>query len=396
MHVLMLHITIEDTTEYAVHRLLAEHVDASQTRCSFIWQQNCAPLASLKPSNGLPSHSIDYYDFGRNMSLEPRPSKARRSLMMLRRLPGAIAFLSDRARVLRPDLIYTCQQWWDLYTGRLLSAQLGIPHVVHIHYPVGPWLGVGVVPMLARADHLIAVSDFIRVGAIEAGIPAPRIRTLHNPIDTTRFNRTGDRAAVRAEFGWPATTPLVVAAGRLDPYKGHLHLLQSFAHLTATVPEARLLICGAPTADPGYAEMLKQRAVELGLGERAVFAGNRSDLPEILSAADVFCLPTENEAFGLVFIEAMICGIPVAACHSGAVPEIVVDGETGLISPLGDSSALANNLEHLLRNPVRAQQMGAAGRDRALREFAPDAIAQRWSDMLHALSGTTSSALTRA
>jgi len=173
-----------------------------------------------------------------------------------------------------------------------------------------------------------------------------------------------------------------VAAGRLDPSKGHMLLLEAFAKVHRELPEARLLICGTTTTRNGYDVLIEQRALELGLGRCVIFAGKRSDLPSVFAGADVFCLPTENEPFGLVFVEAMVAGLPVAACRSGGVPEIVLDQETGLLSELGDASNLASNLLRLLRDRELAMEMGAAGRQRALTIFAPDILAAKWTELL--------------
>jgi glycosyltransferase involved in cell wall biosynthesis len=141
------------------------------------------------------------------------------------------------------------------------------------------------------------------------------------------------------------------------------------------------LVCGV-TTQPGYDAVLERRVEDLGLRDRVVFAGNRTDMPRIYAAADVFCLPTENEAFGMVFVEAMAAALPVVALDSGGVPEIVVDGETGLLSAPGDAPALARNLLAVLLDPPLAAELGAAGKRRALTRFSPQRAAADWTALL--------------
>ena len=209
------------------------------------------------------------------------------------------------------------------------------------------------------------------------------VDTIWNPADLERFSVPGNRDAIRAEFGWDEQTPVVVAAGRLDPHKGHIELLEAFAKVREQLPDARLLICGATDTGSGYDDFLERRAVELGLSEHAIFTGARSDLPAIFSGSDVFCLSSENEPFGLVYVEAMAMGLPVVALRSGGVPDIVVEGETGLLSEPHDVESLATNLLTLLRDRDLAQRMGAAGKQRALTQFAPGVLATRWVELLY-------------
>jgi glycosyltransferase involved in cell wall biosynthesis len=251
-------------------------------------------------------------------------------------------------------------------------------------------LGRSAYRTVLKHRHLLACSDFIRQDAIEAGVPPQHIDTIHNPADVERFMIAEDRRAVRAEFGWGESTPVVVAAGRLDPSKGHMLLLEAFARVVHRMPGARLLICGQTSMRGGYDLALRERAANLGLSRAVVFAGVRSDLPKLFGAADVFCMPAENEPFGLVFLEAMVARLPAVACRSGGVPEIVVDRETGLLSELGDVEGLAGNLLSLLGDGELRRRMGEAGRERALTTFAPATIAAKWTSLLrqqfHALS----------
>jgi glycosyltransferase involved in cell wall biosynthesis len=377
MRLLFIQVAFPQTAEYSSHRTLAEHVDPRQLDCYFVWQDN-----THDRSLNVPARGRDFFlDFGRNMDLEPRPSKARRAVMMATSFPRGYLYLHRLMQRIRPDAVYTSQQQYDVYFGRTLSRRFGVPHIIHVHYPFGPWLGKSTSETIAECPRLIAASEFIRQGLIEAGVSPEHVRTRHEVVPLERFDRPRQRGPIREEFGWPDETPLVVAAGRLDPSKGHLLLFEAFATVVESVPGARLLVCGV-TTQPGYDAVLERRVAALGLQEHVVFAGSRSDMPAIYAAADVFSLPTENDACPMVFLEAMTAGLPAVAIASGGVPEMVVDGETGLLSAPDDAPALANNLLAVLRDPPLAARFGEAGKLRAASTFAPAKAAAHWTELL--------------
>jgi glycosyltransferase involved in cell wall biosynthesis len=149
----------------------------------------------------------------------------------------------------------------------------------------------------------------------------------------------------------------VLFVGKDFARKGGPILLEAFVRLRRAVPKARLLIAGPRDAPP-----LPEGAFHLGPVEL-------DELPALLSQATVFCLPTLREPFGLAFLDAMACAVPCVASRVEAVPEIVADGETGLLVPPGDAVALAAALERLLRDPLRTRAMGARGRTRVAGRF---------------------------
>lgn len=158
--------------------------------------------------------------------------------------------------------------------------------------------------------------------------------------------------------------------GRLTPWKGHRTLLQAFAKVVAQRPEARLLVVGevAFWADE-YGEELRALADRLDLNGRVIWAGFRADVPELLRLCEVLVLPSRNEPFGRVLIEAMATAKPVVATNSGGAPEIVVPNETGLLVPPEDAQGLAEALVQLLSDAALRERLGAAGLARAREHF---------------------------
>lgn len=383
MRVLFLHASWHHTSEYNVHRLLSENVDPQTVDCYFIWQDATHDSTKNVPPRLSQPNRTFYWDFGRDMGLSPKPSKARRALMMFSRLPSSLWFVARKIRSIQPDLLYTSQQAHEVALGNLFSLLFRIPHLIHISYPVGPWLGRNAWRTIKKTPHLIACSDFVYQGALQAGISPQYIETLLHGANLDQYDIPKNRLPLRQEFNWSPNTLVVTAAARLDPGKGHLLLLEAFAKVLRVIPETRLLLCGVCTTGTNYDQIIKQKAADLQLGVNVIFAGYRRDLPNILAGTDLFCLPTKNDALPLVFLAAMAAGVPTVACRSGGVPEMVIDQKTGLLSELGDAEALAANMQKLLRNKELAERMGAAGKTLAFGQFEPKQTAAKWAEILH-------------
>jgi len=149
--------------------------------------------------------------------------------------------------------------------------------------------------------------------------------------------------------------------------------LRAFAALCPRFTNLRLLIVGADAqeVEPGsFSQELKALARTLGVESRVFFTGARSDVPRVLAACDVFTLPSFEEPFGLVFLEAMAMQKPVVAVSNGGTPEVVDDAHSGLLSPAWDVPALTNNIAALLEDPGLRARMGAHGRARVLERFS--------------------------
>lgn len=381
--VLFLHATWHVSSEYHVHRLLAESSDPHKVACYFLWQDSSHPAAAVAlPQLAKPDRLI-LQDFGRDMSIRPAPHKWRRGLMMLSRLPFALYRTIRVIRAVRPDILYTSQQYYEVGLAHWLSRLFRIPHVIHISYPVGHWLGGHALRVIRQTPYLIACSDFVHETAVNYGIEPDHLHTLHHGAHLEMYDVVADTAAMRREFGWPEDAPVVVTAARLDPYKGHEQLLEAFAKVRTAVPEARLLVCGEGTTGTGYSKSIKQQAADLGLADVVQFAGYRLDLPQLLAASNVFCLPTENDALPLVFLAAMSAGLPVVGLRSGGVPEMVIHGQHGFLAEPGEVDTLAGYLITLLRDPSLARQLGANGRRYAQERHAPKKVVARWTMLLH-------------
>jgi glycosyltransferase involved in cell wall biosynthesis len=169
------------------------------------------------------------------------------------------------------------------------------------------------------------------------------------------------------------TTPRFACIGRLVPVKGHETLLRAFADARDALPGLELDVVGAGPLEAD----LRQRAAELDLGDNIRFCGHVAPVQSAIEDAAVVVVPSLGEGFGMVALEAMERGRPVVASAVGGLPEIVADGETGLLVPPGDPGGLAGALVALASDPSRAAAMGVAGRRRAVTVFPQESCTQR-------------------
>jgi glycosyltransferase involved in cell wall biosynthesis len=210
-----------------------------------------------------------------------------------------------------------------------------------------------------RADCIIAVSQAVRDVLVRDGVDASRIALVREGIDVERIERAPDRAGeLRASLGIRDGERIVANVAALTAHKGQRYLVEAVPRIRSAHPGARIVIFGEGEL---HAELEKQ-ARTLALGDGLVFAGFRppDEIPSILKAADVFVLPSVEEGLGTSLFDAMAAGTPIVATRAGGIPEIVRDGETGLLVPPRDSAALANAIIRLLGDAVLAQRLAAA------------------------------------
>lgn len=223
---------------------------------------------------------------------------------------------------------------------------------------------------LGKATGVYPVSRFTAELARDLGVPAARIHVVPNGADPHRFKPL-DRHEARRHFGLP-NHPVILTLCRLVARKGVDTVLRAFASVLTNLPGSTLVVAG----DGPERSSLEALAVDLGVSDHVRFLGSvpYDRVPDLFSAADVFALvPRESrpdvEGFGLVYLEASACGIPVIGARSGGIPDAVIDGVTGLLVHPDDPEGLAAAIEHLLGHENIALTLGEAGRRHVL-EFA--------------------------
>jgi glycosyltransferase involved in cell wall biosynthesis len=220
-------------------------------------------------------------------------------------------------------------------------------------------------PVLAALARRIIVNSRA-VARRFSGATASRVRCVYNGVDLKRFSPRPPPSGFRQTVGLSGQGPVIVSVGRFVAYKGYDHLLEAAGLLKADRPDIEWVIAG----DGELRGALEAQCRRLGLTRQVHFLGWRDDLPDVLSLADLFVSPAVGEHFGRVLIEAMAMGKPVVATASGGVPEIVVDGETGVLVTPADPAALAGAVRALLADPARRHRLGQAGRARVETEFS--------------------------
>ena len=308
--------------------------------------------------------------------------------------------LSMAAAVGSAQLVHS-HTWYANLAGHLAAMLYGIPHVMTMHSLeiLRPWkaeqLGGGYAvstwcerTAASSAAAVVAVSDGMRADIMAAypEISPERIRVIRNGIDTSEYRPDPD-TDVLDRYGIDKNRPYVIYVGRITRQKGLPVLLRAAAEL---IPDAQLVLCAGQADTP---EQLAE-VTELVEGLRTGRDGGarsgviwipemlpKSEVIQLLTHATVFACPSVYEPLGIVNLEAMACGTAVVGSRTGGIPEVVAEGETGLLVPPGEPEALAVALNALLGDPDRAQAMGQAGRKRAVAEFGWPAIAAQTAEL---------------
>ncbi|MDQ2686756.1 MAG: glycosyltransferase family 4 protein [Armatimonadota bacterium] len=284
------------------------------------------------------------------------------------RMVGYVLRLARWARGRRVDLIHTNSLKADIYGG--LAGRLArVPVLWHIRDHIdGEYLPPRVAAtfrLLARTlpTAVVAISESVRRRL--ASRPGQPVKVVHDGCALHWF------AVPALAAGPPPAAPVVALIGRIAAWKGQHVFLRAAALTLRDRPGVRFQIVGsAMFGEEEYERSLHDLAGELGLGDRIEFLGFRDDVPALLASTDVVVhASTLGEPFGQVVIEGMAAGRPVVATNAGALPEIITDGETGLLVPPDDARAIASAIASLLDNPARAHAIGSAARERVRERF---------------------------
>jgi starch synthase len=306
------------------------------------------------------------------------------------------------ARAEGAELVHS-HTWYANLGGHLSKLTYDIPHVATVHSlePLRPWkaeqLGGGYAlsswaekTALEAADAIIAVSKGSKADMLERAYPdvdPGKVTVIYNGIDTEQYAPDRD-TDVLERYGVDPDRPSVVFVGRITRQKGVEQLLEA---ARSFLPEAQLVLCAGSADTPELGADVERRVAELQATRSGVIWLEqmlpKREVIQLLSHATVFACPSIYEPLGIVNLEAMACEAAVVASDTGGIPEVVVDGETGYLVPLGDGYAaeFAERTNELVANPDKARAMGRAGRTRAVNDFAWPAIAEQTSALYRAL-----------
>ena len=299
---------------------------------------------------------------------------------------GPLAAVLRLVRRGRIDLVHSHGKGAGLY-GRLAARRAGVPavHTFHgIHYagyPAGlDRLYLALERRLARmTEAIVYVSESEARDAAGLGLAPPgRTQVIVNGIDVRRIaSEATPRPAARRALDLEPDALVIGAIARFDPVKALDVLLRGFAVLAAGQSTARLVLIG----DGPEAPRLRVLAAMLGVDARVRFAGVVADASRLLPALDLYASASRREGLPLAVLEAMACGLPVAATRVSGHVDAVEDGVTGVLVPPDDPPALGRAMDALVANPALREVMGQAGRRRAEERFAASRMAAETADL---------------
>lgn len=234
----------------------------------------------------------------------------------------------------------------------------------------------------SRAAAIIAISEAVAGALAASGIRRDRVTVIPSGIDLTRRVEPASREMLTA-LGVPPTAPIVVQVAQLVGHKDPLTFVRAVAALHELVPEAHAVMVG----DGALAGSVATAVREAGLDAVLHLAGYRTDADRLIAAADVVTLSSREEGMGTVLLDAMAFGGAIAATTAGGIPEIVTDGDTGLLAPIGDGPRLGANIARLLTDHTLADRLRAGAR-RRVADFSVEATTERTLDVYRRVLGS--------
>jgi glycosyltransferase involved in cell wall biosynthesis len=282
------------------------------------------------------------------------------------------------------EIIHGTEKPRDAVFAVILGKLTRARSVVHLHVKWDTWISRQVQWALRNADAVIAVSGFVRETAVTNGrVRRERSHVILNGIDAARWHPETDGTPVRHEFEIADDEVALGIFSRMSVWKGHLDLAKALGEVAKSNDRFRVLVVGtddlrsAPDRPPVSAE-LAELTRELGIADKFILTGWRTDMERLMASVDVYAMPTFEEPCAVAFLEAMAMAKPIVAIQSGGTPEIVPDGEVGLLAPVGDIEGLGDRILRLMNDAGLRHQMGVAGRrhvmtTRTARQMAVDA-----------------------
>lgn len=309
------------------------------------------------------------------------------SLEMKRGIPNPAALfkLLRLLRSGRPDVVH-CHMFHANLLGRISRKPAGVPvliSTIHNMYEGARWRELANRYSAPLSDVTTIISRksaerMIRVGAISRD----RLKVIPNGVDTMRYYRSeAARKELRGKFN-AGDSFIWLAVGRFAEAKDHANMIRAYHRARQVRDDALLLLAG----EGGMRRQAENLAEELGLTGQVKFLGVRSDIPELMSAADAYLMSSSWEGMPLVLLEAASCRLPVVATDVGGNSEVVVEGKTGFLVPPKDPEKLAGAMIRLMSlSETDRQEMGRAGREYVEEHYSLDRITDRWEELYYKL-----------
>lgn len=265
--------------------------------------------------------------------------------------------------------------------GRIVAKVAGVPGIIATEHGPALWkkkwqIVLERIVTKATTDLKIANSEYIRQSRIHKEKIAPeKIITIYNGVEPPLPNSSADPSGLE-ELGLPMSGLIIGTVARLTEAKGLQYLIESMPLILSHIPNAHLIVVG----DGPCRLQLEAMRRDLHIEQSVTFTGRRMDVFRFVEAMDVFVLPSIREAMGIAIVEAMFAAKPIVASNVGGIPELVLDGKTGLLVPPRDPKALADKIVYLLLHSSEREQMGKMGQDRADAHFSADRYVESLKD----------------
>lgn len=299
----------------------------------------------------------------------------------------AIAVIARRLREGHFDVLHTHEYKGDLLS-LLAARRAGVPIVASVRGYTQRTLPLRLYRYLdlfalRHFDRVLPVSEYLRSELLAAGLNAEAIITVYDGLDLATFrNQTTTAQGLRTRLGLNRAF-VVTIVGRLSSEKGQRDFLAAARFVLDQLHNVRFLVVGE---GPDHAA-LQAQAMAIGRSGTILFLGYREDVPALMMASDVVILASHREAFGDVLIEAMAASRPVVATRVGGVPEIVRDGEAGLLVPPRNPACLAQAIIYLLTHPEEARRMGQRGCAVVAKHFTIQRVAEQLANIYQEVLG---------
>lgn len=303
--------------------------------------------------------------------------------------PLTILGLSHLLRKEKPDIVHT-HLYFASVIGRLAARRAAIPILLsHVHSTYWEYKKrhIWMERFLSRITKKIiccskAVEHFV---THQERIRSSKTIVIYNGVDEERFSSTKEPSLIKTQLGIDSESPVVGSVSSLKALKGHTYLLRAVPLITDIFPKTKFLIVGDGPLRP----LLEAQVKEENISSSVIFTGTRQDIPDLLSAMDVFILPScLREGLGIAIIEAMAAAKPVVATDIGGIPEVVRSGATGLLVPPRDEIALGEAIIQLLKNPEMSKHLGKQGKLRFKKRFTKKKMISEIENLYKALYDT--------
>lgn len=271
--------------------------------------------------------------------------------------------------------------------GFIASKLVKIPHLITIHsypFPYKRRHCFRYKLMSIFSEKLICVSDTVKNYVVsKTKINPEKISVVYNGIDLKRYSKNNSdqvKQKLKRNLGIDSHNKVIGNVSRLIEDKGHKYLLMSIPKILEFYPEAKFLIVGDGVLKTDLINLSKELKIE----KNVIFAGERSDIPDLIDIMDVFVFPTFNEALGICVIEAMSMGKPIIATNDAAIPELICSNKEGILISPGNHKAISEAIINLLCNPPKCREFSEAAKKRA-NEFSINNMVSKIENIYQAI-----------